>query len=166
MFDSITSVMLVLVIFVSFLVHLYSMDYMSGDPHIVRFLGYLSLFTFFMLVLITSGTFVQLFLGWEGVGLSSYLLINFWYTRIQANKSAMKAIIVNRFGDFGIYFALLVMFFYFKSFDFGVVFSLVPYFSFNVFLNFLNFSFNSIDFLVFFLFLGAIGKSAQLGLHT
>jgi proton-translocating NADH-quinone oxidoreductase chain L len=78
----------------------------------------------------------------------------------------MKAIIVNRFGDFGIYFALLIMFFYFKSFDFGVVFSLVPYFAGNVFLNFLNFSFNSVDFLVFFLFLGAIGKSAQLGLHT
>lgn len=166
MFDSITSVMLVLVVFVSFLVHLYSMDYMSGDPHIVRFLGYLSLFTFFMLILVTSGTFVQLFLGWEGVGLSSYLLINFWYTRVQANKSAMKAIIVNRFGDFGIYFALLVMFFYFKSFDFGVVFSLVPYLACNVYLDFLSFTFNSVDFLVFFLFLGAIGKSAQLGLHT
>ncbi len=165
-FDSIVSVMLVLVLFISFLVHLYSMDYMAGDPHIVRFLGYLSLFTFFMLLLITSGTFVQLFLGWEGVGLSSYLLINFWYTRVQANKSAMKAIIVNRFGDFGIYFALLVMFFYFKSFDFGVVFSLVPYLSHNVFLNFFSFYINSIDFLVFFLFLGAIGKSAQLGLHT
>jgi NADH-quinone oxidoreductase subunit L len=78
----------------------------------------------------------------------------------------MKAIIVNRFGDFGIYFALLVMFFYFKSFDFGVVFSLVPYLASNVYLEFLSFSFNSIDFLVFFLFLGAIGKSAQLGLHT
>jgi NADH:ubiquinone oxidoreductase subunit 5 (subunit L)/multisubunit Na+/H+ antiporter MnhA subunit len=77
MFDSIVSVMLVLVLFISFLVHLYSMDYMAGDPHIVRFLGYLSLFTFFMLLLVTSGTFVQLFLGWEGVGLSSYLLINF-----------------------------------------------------------------------------------------
>jgi NADH:ubiquinone oxidoreductase subunit 5 (subunit L)/multisubunit Na+/H+ antiporter MnhA subunit len=166
MFDSITSVMLVLVVFVSFLVHLYSMDYMSGDPHIVRFLGYLSLFTFFMLILVTSGTFVQLFLGWEGVGLSSYLLINFWYTRVQASKSAMKAIIVNRFGDFGIYFALLVMFFYFKSFDFGVVFSLVPYLACNVYLDFLSFTFNSVDFLVFFLFLGAIGKSAQLGLHT
>lgn len=166
MFDSITSVMLVLVVFVSFLVHLYSMDYMNGDPHLIRFLGYLSLFTFFMLMLVTSGTFVQLFLGWEGVGLSSYLLINFWYTRIQANKSAMKAIIVNRFGDFGIYFALLIMFFYFKSFDFGVVFSLAPYLAANVYLNFLSFSFNSIDFLVLFLFLGAIGKSAQLGLHT
>lgn len=114
--------MLLLVCFVSFCVHIYSMDYMSGDPHIIRFLGYLSLFTFFMLFLVTSGNFVQLFFGWEGVGLSSYLLINFWYTRVQANKSAMKAIIVNRFGDFGIYFFLLITYFFFKSFDFSVIF--------------------------------------------
>lgn len=164
-FDSITSIMLLLVVFVSFLVHLYSMDYMDGDPHIVRFLGYLSLFTFFMLMLVTSGTFVQLFLGWEGVGLSSYLLINFWYTRVQANKSAMKAIIVNRFGDFGIYFSLLLIFFFFKSFDFGTVFNLVYLLS-GAKLNVLWFSFDKIDLVCFFLFLGAIGKSAQLGLHT
>jgi NADH:ubiquinone oxidoreductase subunit 5 (subunit L)/multisubunit Na+/H+ antiporter MnhA subunit len=159
--------MIVLVVFVSFLVHLYSMDYMDGDPHIIRFLAYLSLFTFFMLILVTSGNFVQLFLGWEGVGLSSYLLINFWYTRLQANKSAMKAIIVNRFGDFGIYFALLIIFFFFKTFDFGVIFSLIHLpqlveLNFNVF----SFCFSSIDLICFFLFLGAIGKSAQLGLHT
>jgi proton-translocating NADH-quinone oxidoreductase chain L len=141
------------------------MDYMDGDPHIVRFLGYLSLFTFFMLMLVTSGTFVQLFLGWEGVGLSSYLLINFWYTRVQANKSAMKAIIVNRFGDFGIYFSLLLIFFFFKSFDFGTVFNLVYLLS-GAKLNVLWFSFDKIDLICFFLFLGAIGKSAQLGLHT
>ena len=157
--------MLLLVVFVSFLVHLYSMDYMNGDPHIVRFLGYLSLFTFFMLMLVTSGTFVQLFLGWEGVGLSSYLLINFWYTRIQANKSAMKAIIVNRFGDFGIYFSLLLIFFFFKSFDFGTVFNLI-YLLVGTKLDVLWFSFDKIDLICFFLFLGAIGKSAQLGLHT
>lgn len=166
LFDSITSAMLLLVVFVSLLVHIYSVDYMAGDPHIVRFLGYLSLFTFFMLMLVTSGSFVQLFLGWEGVGLSSYLLINFWYTRIQANKSAMKAIIVNRFGDFGIYFSLLVMFFYFKSFDFGVIFNLVYMVNLQPDLVFMGFNINRIDFIVFFLFLGAIGKSAQLGLHT
>jgi len=166
LFDSITSVMLVLVVFVSLLVHLYSIDYMSGDPHILRFLGYLSLFTFFMLMLVTSGNFVQLFLGWEGVGLSSYLLINFWYTRIQANKSAMKAIIVNRFGDFGIYFSLLVLFFFFKSFDFGVVFNLIQFLSLQPELSFLGFNVNRVDLIVIFLFLGAIGKSAQLGLHT
>ena len=165
MFDSITAVMLLLVVFVSFLVHLYSMDYMAGDPHIVRFLGYLSLFTFFMLMLVTSGNFVQLFLGWEGVGLSSYLLINFWYTRVQANKSAMKAIIVNRFGDFGIYFSLLLMFFFFKSFDFAVIFNLTYLLDLQLF-QFLWFSFNKLDLICFFLFLGAIGKSAQLGLHT
>lgn len=165
MFDSITAVMLLLVVFVSFLVHLYSMDYMAGDPHIVRFLGYLSLFTFFMLILVTSGNFVQLFLGWEGVGLSSYLLINFWYTRVQANKSAMKAIIVNRFGDFGIYFSLLLMFFFFKSFDFAVIFNLTYLLDSQLF-QFLWFSFNKLDLICFFLFLGAIGKSAQLGLHT
>lgn len=166
LFDSITSVMLVLVVFVSLLVHLYSIDYMNGDPHIIRFLGYLSLFTFFMLMLVTSGNFVQLFLGWEGVGLSSYLLINFWYTRVQANKSAMKAIIVNRFGDFGIYFSLLVMFFFFKSFDFGVVFSLIQFLNLQPEISFLGFSLNRVDVIVIFLFLGAIGKSAQLGLHT
>lgn len=166
LFDSVTATMMVLVVFVSFLVHLYSMDYMNGDPHIIRFLGYLSLFTFFMLMLITSGTFVQLFLGWEGVGLSSYLLINFWYTRIQANKSAMKAIIVNRIGDFGLYFSLLLIFFFFKSFDFGVVFNLSAFLSQAQNVNFLFFSFNRLDLVCFFLFLGAIGKSAQLGLHT
>lgn len=165
-FDSITVTMLLLVVFVSFLVHLYSVDYMSGDPHIIRFLGYLSLFTFFMLMLVTAGNFVQLFLGWEGVGLSSYLLINFWYTRVQANKSAMKAIIVNRFGDFGIYFSLLIIFFCFKSFDFGVVFNLVELVYFQDCFRLFVFELNKIDFIVFFLFLGAIGKSAQLGLHT
>lgn len=166
LFDSITVVMLVLVVFVSLLVHLYSIDYMNGDPHIIRFLGYLSLFTFFMLMLVTSGNFVQLFLGWEGVGLSSYLLINFWYTRVQANKSAMKAIIVNRFGDFGIYFSLLVIFFFFKSFDFGVVFNLVQFLDTQPSVVFLGYSLNRVDLIVIFLFLGAIGKSAQLGLHT
>lgn len=165
LFDSITAVMIFLVVLVSSLVHFYSMDYMNGDPHIIRFLAYLSLFTFFMLVLVTSGNFVQLFLGWEGVGLSSYLLINFWYTRLQANKSALKAIIVNRFGDFGIYFSLLIVFFLFKSFDFSIIFSLVPYVKFTK-IDFLWFSLNSLDLLCFFIFLGAIGKSAQLGLHT
>lgn len=98
--------------------------------------------------------------------MSSYLLINFWYTRIQANKSAMKAIIVNRFGDFGIYFSLLVMFFFFKSFDFGVVFNLVQFLDVQPEISFLGFKLQRVDLIVIFLFLGAIGKSAQLGLHT
>ncbi len=165
LFDTITSSMILLVIFVSFLVHVYSLDYMSEDPHLIRFLGYLSLFTFFMLMLITSGTLIQLFLGWEGVGLSSYLLINFWYTRIQANKSAMKAIIVNRVGDFGIYFALLLIFYFFKSLDFSVIFNLSYFFTLdNVNLLFINI--NKLDLICLFLFLGVVGKSAQLGLHT
>lgn len=165
MFDSITSIMLLLVIFISFLVHLYSIDYMNGDPHINRFLGYLSLFTFFMLMLVTSGTFIQMFLGWEGVGLSSYLLINFWFTRIQANKSAMKAVLVNRFGDFGIYFAILAIFFFFRSFDFSVVFTLVHFLNVEPF-DFLSFTVDPVDLICLFLFIGSIGKSAQLGLHT
>lgn len=93
-------------------------------------------------------------------------MINFWYTRIQANKSAMKAIIVNRFGDFGIYFSLLVMFFFFKSFDFGVVFNLVEFLNVQPEISFLGFKLQRVDLIVIFLFLGAIGKSAQLGLHT
>jgi len=162
LFDSITAIMLFLVVFISFLVHLYSIDYMKGDPHITRFLGYLSLFTFFMLILVTSGNFVQLFLGWEGVGLSSYLLINFWFTRVQANKSAIKAILVNRVGDFGIYFALLIIFYSFRSFDFSVIFTVIHFvhdfwWCFNVELAYS---------ICFYLFIGSIGKSAQLGLHT
>ena len=98
--------------------------------------------------------------------MSSYLLINFWYTRIQANKSAMKAIIVNRFGDFGIYFSLLIMFFFFKSFHFGVVFNLVQFLDVQPEISFLGFQLQRVDLIVIFLFLGAIGKSAQLGLHT
>jgi proton-translocating NADH-quinone oxidoreductase chain L len=165
LFDNITVVMLLLVCFISFCVHVYSLDYMGVDPHLVRFLSYLSLFTFFMIFLVTAGTFVQLFFGWEGVGLSSYLLINFWYTRTQANKSAMKAIIVNRFGDFGIYFSLLLVYYYFKSFDFSVIFTLAPFLA-NYNVNLFEISVNALDFICFFIFLGAIGKSAQIGLHT
>lgn len=110
LYDSITVTMLIIVVFISFLVHLYSISYMQEDPYIIRFISFLSLFTFFMLVLITSDNYLQLFLGWEGVGLCSYLLVNFWYTREQANKSAMKAIIVNRVGDF--FFARIISYFF------------------------------------------------------
>jgi len=99
-FDSLTCVMLVVVTFISSLVHLYSTEYMENDPHLPRFMSYLSLFTFFMLILVTANNFLQMFVGWEGVGVSSYLLINFWFTRIQANKAAVKAMLVNRIGDF------------------------------------------------------------------
>lgn len=157
LFDRLSVIMLFLVIFISLLVHIYSFEYMRNDPHLIRFISYLSLFTFFMLILVTSGNFIQLFIGWEGVGLLSYLLINFWYTRVQANKSAIKAIILNRFGDVGIYLAILITFFCFKSFDFGVIFGSIINFTENQFL---------INIIALFLILGAIGKSAQIGLHT
>ena len=110
MFDSLTITMCVVVCFISGLVHLYSVEYMSHDPHIQRFMAYLSLFTFFMLILITGDNLIQLFVGWEGVGLCSYLLINFWFTRIQANKAAIKAMILNRIGDFTLILGILITF--------------------------------------------------------
>lgn len=160
-FDSLTVLMCVVVSFVSFLVHLYSIEYMSNDPHLIRFLCYLSLFTFFMLVLITADNFLQLFLGWEGVGLCSYLLINFWYTRIQANKAAIKAMVLNRIGDFSLIVGVLVLFINFKTIDFSVAAVLTPFFFNHTFMGY-----NLLNCIGLFLFIGAMGKSAQLGLHT
>ena len=117
LFDSLTCIMLIVVTLISTLVHIYSIEYMSKDPHLCRFMSYLSLFTFFMLILITANNFLQMFVGWEGVGLSSYLLINFWFTRIQANKAAIKAMLVNRVGDFFILLALFIIYFLFDSFE-------------------------------------------------
>ena len=165
LFDSLTVVMCCVVTFVSTLVHLYSTEYMSHDPHLPRFMSYLSLFTFFMLILVTADNFVQMFVGWEGVGLCSYLLINFWFTRIQANKAAIKAMVLNRIGDFGLVLGILIIFVQFKSVDYATVFALVPLFVNETFV-FLNITFNLIDIIGFLLLIGAIGKSAQLGLHT
>jgi NADH-ubiquinone oxidoreductase chain 5 len=165
LFDSLTATMLVVVTFVSSLVHLYSAGYMSEDPHISRFMSYLSLFTFFMLMLVTADNYVQLFLGWEGVGLASYLLINFWHTRIQANKAAMKAIIVNRIGDFGLSLGIAMIFFVFQTFDFSIIFTLVPFIINEKFI-FLGFNIDKITLIALLLFIGAVGKSAQIGLHT
>ena len=164
-FDSLTSIMCCVVTFVSFLVHLYSSEYMATDPHLSRFMSYLSLFTFFMLILVTADNFVQMFVGWEGVGLCSYLLINFWFTRIQANKAAIKAMVVNRIGDFGLALGIFTIFVCFKAVDYATVFSMVPFFAEETFI-FLNYEFNLINLIGFLLFVGAIGKSAQLGLHT
>ena len=165
MFDSLTVTMCFVVISISTLVHIYSSGYMSHDPHQSRFMSFLSLFTFFMLMLITSDNFLQLFFGWEGVGLCSYLLINFWFTRLQANKSAIKAMVVNRIGDFGLAISIFSIFLVFKSVDFAIIFSLISYFTgFNIY--FLEFSFNSVDLISLLLFVGAVGKSAQLILHT
>jgi len=164
-FDSLTCVMLIVVTLISSLVHLYSTEYMAHDPHLTRFMSYLSLFTFFMLILITANNFLQMFVGWEGVGLSSYLLINFWFTRIQANKSAIKAMLVNRIGDFFILLAIFSIYYVFNSLDYDVIFSLVPLMTmYKISLG--NSLFSSIDLICLFLFLGAMGKSAQLGLHT
>jgi len=164
-FDSLTVVMLIVVTFISSLVHLYSTEYMSHDPHLPRFMSYLSLFTFFMLILVTADNFIQLFVGWEGVGLCSYLLINFWFTRIQANKAAIKAMIVNRVGDFGLALGIFSIFITFNSVEYSTVFALVPLFE-NDILTFLGFECHLLTLIGILLFIGAVGKSAQLGLHT
>ena len=128
MFDSLTVIMCVTVTFISCLVHVYSIEYMNHDPHLARFMSYLSLFTFFMLVLISADNFLQMFVGWEGVGLCSYLLINFWFTRIQANKAAIKAMLLNRVGDFSLLIGIFLIFISFKSVNYCTVSSLVPFF--------------------------------------
>ncbi|MDQ5928799.1 MAG: NADH-ubiquinone oxidoreductase chain 5 [Bacteroidota bacterium] len=164
-FDSLTCVMLVIVTFISSLVHLYSTEYMENDPHLPRFMSYLSLFTFFMLILVTANNFLQMFVGWEGVGISSYLLINFWFTRIQANKAAIKAMLVNRIGDFFLLLGMFTIYFVFNTLDYDVVFNLIPLIiDQKIIIGIYNI--NIIDFICILLFLGAMGKSAQLGLHT
>lgn len=165
LFDSLTSSMIIVVTTISMLVHLYSTGYMSHDPHLSRFMCYLSLFTFFMLILVTSDNFFQLFVGWEGVGLCSYLLINFWYTRILANKAALKAMIMNRIADVFFIIAVLLIFLTFKTTDYILVFNLLPFIVKDNII-FLNISFSKVQLIAFFLFIGAIGKSAQIGLHT
>ena len=126
--DPLSSVMLLVVTFVSALVHIYSIGYMSHDPHKPRFMSYLSLFTFSMLVLVVSDNFLQLFFGWEGVGLCSYLLIGFWYKKESANNAAIKAFIVNRVGDFGLAIGIFLIFFYFGTINFQEVFEITPQF--------------------------------------
>ncbi|MEO7054764.1 MAG: NADH-quinone oxidoreductase subunit L, partial [Rhizomicrobium sp.] len=163
--DTITAVMLVVVTGVSSLVHLYSIGYMNEDPHRARFFSYLSLFTFAMLVLVTANNFLQLFFGWEGVGLASYLLIGFWYTRPSANAAAIKAFVVNRVGDFGFALGIFGIYFVFKTLDFDAVFQAAPALVGKQF----TFAGQSVDILTtlcLLLFVGAMGKSAQLGLHT
>jgi NADH-ubiquinone oxidoreductase chain 5 len=164
-FDSLTVIMLIVVTFISTLVHIYSLEYMSHDPHLSRFMSYLSLFTFFMLILVTGDNFIQLFVGWEGVGLCSYLLINFWFTRIQANKAAIKAMFVNRIGDFGLALGIFAIYILFNSVEYSTVFALIPLYE-NDFLDFLGIRFHALTLIALLLFVGAIGKSAQLGLHT
>ncbi|MAY74450.1 MAG: NADH-quinone oxidoreductase subunit L [Phycisphaerae bacterium] len=165
LFDSLTYVILIVVTSVSLLVHLYSSSYIENDPHLPRFISYLSLFTFFMLILITADNFIQMFVGWEGVGLCSFLLINFWFTRIQANKAAIKAIFINRIGDYGLALGIFALYLAVGSVDYAIVFSYVPFLVQNSFYFFI-FNFDIVSCVSLLIFIGAVGKSAQLSLHT
>ncbi len=163
--DSLIAVMLVVVNSVSALVHIYSIGYMSHDPHKPRFMSYLSLFTFMMLSLITADNFLQLFFGWEGVGLASYLLIGFWFKKESANNASMKAFIVNRVGDLGLLIAMFLIFKTFGSLNFSEVFSQAADQSKNS-IKIFGGEYNLITTICVFLFIGAMGKSAQIFLHT
>jgi NADH-quinone oxidoreductase subunit L len=165
--DALTGVMFFVVSVVSFLIHVYSLGYMEGahDPHIPRFMCYLSMFTFFMLMLVSSDSIVQLFFGWEGVGLASYLLIGFWYTRPAANAAAIKAFIVNRVADFAFMLGIAAMFVVFDSVQFDVIFANAAEHQ-NAQITAFGATFRALDVVAFLVFIGAMGKSAQLGLHT
>lgn len=151
--DSMNILLLFVVIFISSLVHMYSWDYMKNDPHFTRFIGFLSLFTFFMIILLSANNFIVMFIGWEGVGLASYLLINFWFTRIQANKAAIKAMVINKIGDFGLMLGMLLIFKFFETFNYHEIFLLGYLYQ------------TKMDLICFFIFIGCMGKSAQIGLH-
>lgn len=163
-FDTLTYVMLTVVTGVSTLVHLYSSEYMSQDPHLSRFMSYLSLFTFFMVILVTGDNFIQMFVGWEGVGLCSYLLINFWFTRLQANKAAIKAMIVNRISDLVLVLGILILFTNLKTVEYFSAFATISILQNYNFL-FLNYYWSIIDIICILIFIGAMGKSAQVFLH-
>jgi NADH-ubiquinone oxidoreductase chain 5 len=164
-FDTLSVTLIVIVCFISFFVHLYSIEYLHSDPHLPRFICYLSLFTFFILILVSANNFLLIFLGWEGIGLSSYLLINFWFTRIQANKAGIKAIIVNRIGDFGLALGIIIIYINYDTIDYTTVFAITPALqNQSIFVGFDYF--NTLNLIGLLLFIGACGKSAQLGLHT
>jgi NADH-quinone oxidoreductase subunit L len=163
--DSLTAVMLVVVTGVSSLVHLYSIGYMEEDPYTARFFSYLSLFTFAMLMLVTANNFLQMFFGWEGVGLASYLLIGFWYERPSANAAAIKAFIVNRVGDFGFALGVFGLYSVFGTLDFDKIFAAAPLVVGKTFV-FAGYNVYILTTLCILLFIGACGKSAQLFLHT
>ena len=163
--DPLSAVMLVVVTSVSSLVHIYSIGYMSHDPHKSRFMAYLSLFTFAMLMLVTSDNFIQLFFGWEGVGLCSYFLIGFWFKKESANAAAIKAFVVNRVGDFGFALGIFLIFYLFGTVNYSEVFQQIPTVV-DKNLMFLGFEVKAIDLVCLLLFIGAMGKSAQILLHT
>ena len=163
--DTLTAVMLVVVNTVSSLVHMYSIGYMDEDPHRPRFFAYLSLFTFAMLMLVTSDNLVQLFFGWEGVGLASYLLIGFWYQKPSANAAAIKAFVVNRVGDFGFALGIFAIFMLIGSTDFDTIFAGAPALTGKT-INFFGWNADALTLICLLLFMGAMGKSAQFLLHT
>src|ERR1700726_193669 len=163
--DTLTAVMLVVVNTVSFLVHLYSIGYMAEDPHRPRFFAYLSLFTFAMLMLVTSDNLVQLFFGWEGVGLMSYLLIGFWYHKPEANAAAIKAFVVNRIGDFGFALGIFAVFAMTGAVDYGTIFHQAPALVGKT-MHFLSWDVDALTLICLLLFMGAMGKSAQFLLPT
>jgi NADH-ubiquinone oxidoreductase chain 5 len=153
-FDSLTVSMLLPVLIVSSLVHIYSIGYMSHDPHNQRFFSYLSLFTFMMIILVTGNNYLLMFVGWEGVGICSYLLVNFWFTRIAANQSSISALLTNRVGDCFLTIGIFAMLWSFGNIDYNLVFSLVPYYNENI-----------ITLIGICLVIGATAKSSQVGLH-
>ncbi len=154
-FDSLTISMLIPVLIVSLVVHIYSVEYMSHDPHNQRFFTYLSLFTFMMILLVTSNNFILMFVGWEGVGICSYLLVSFWYTRIAANQSSLSALLTNRVGDCFLTIGMFVLLLSFGNLDYNIIFSLSPYISNNI-----------IIIIGLCLLIGAMAKSSQIGLHV
>jgi NADH-quinone oxidoreductase subunit L len=164
--DPLTTVMFLIVTFVSLVVHIYSITYMAGDPGYKRFFSYMSAFTFAMLMLVSANNFLQLFFGWEAVGLISYLLIGFWFKRESANAGSLKAFLVNRVGDFGFFLGIALVFNYFGSLDYYQVFHAAPVFK-NVSISlFPHTSYSVIAVICFLLFVGAMGKSAQIPLHV
>ncbi len=166
-FDSLSCVMMLVVTTISSMVHIYSVGYMSDDKSKSRFMSYLSFFTFAMLMLVSSNNLLQLFFGWEGVGVASYLLIGFWYKKKSANKAAIKAFVVNRVGDLGFAVGLIFIYSIFDTLDFSLIFQLAPS-KIDEILKFdlINININILEFACFMLFVGAMGKSAQLFLHT
>jgi NADH-ubiquinone oxidoreductase chain 5 len=155
LFDQLTVTMFIPVLYISSLIHIYTTDYLSSDPHNQRFFSYLSLFTFFMLLLVSGANYFVMFIGWEGIGVVSYLLINFWFTRIQANKAAILALTMNRVGDMGLSIGFFALFALFGSLDYATVFSLAPLMN-----------ETAITIISLLIFMGAMAKSAQLGLHS
>lgn len=163
--DSLSVTMMLVVTLVSSMVHIYSIGYMHGDAGVPRFMAYLSLFTFFMLMLVTAPNFLQMFFGWEGVGLASYLLIGYWYERESANAASIKAFVVNRVGDVGFALGICMIIAIFGTADFASVFGMADEYL-NLQFNYLGFEFHALTIATLLLFIGAMGKSAQLGLHT